>query len=392
MAVSTIRNDNKSFSTVLIYFLGILGIALVVFFGGEVFKYLGGFGGKAGLTVEVVNAEATVLINNKEVGKTPFESKNIKSGTNTITVKGTSSQYQTTIKFLPSKKGQTFAVGVVRDLGISDLFSSGQEFWFDKDNPNDTLRIVSEPSGASVFIDGSEIGKTPFSSASITTGDYELKISLDGYEAQTTRLNIQKGYTLNGSIKLFPYPVPSIVKAIEGSAGLYDASSDNTALTSDTQSWVEGILYWNKTRGINIDSVGLNKEKVFDYFIDYKGNIYSLDGDLVQTKEELENLKDIKRGAYLGRTSDGVGLPKEAKDALNTLSALGLATKTAKVLDTPTGWLRVRSEASLNGTEITQVTSGTSYNVLEEVTGWVKIKVSETITGWVSSAYVTLSE
>lgn len=392
MAVSTIRNDNKPISTVLIYFLGILGIALVVFFGGEVFKYLGGFGGKAGLTVEVVNEEAIVLINNKEVGKTPFESKNIKSGTNTVTVRGTSAQYQTTIKFLPSKKGQTFAVGMVRDLGISDVFSSGQEFWFDKDNPNDTLRIVSEPSGASVFIDGSEIGKTPFSSAAITTGDYELKISLDGYETQTTRLHIQKGYTLNGSIKLFPYPVPSVVVAFEGSAGLYDASSDNTALTSDTQSWVAGILYWNKTRGINIDSVGLNKEKIFDYFVDYNGNIFNSEGNLIQTKEEFDSLVDTRRGAYLGRKSDGEGITKEARDALNTLSALGLASKTATILETPTGWLRVRSEASLNGTELTQVTSGSSYAVLEETTGWVKIKVSETVTGWVSSTYVTVSQ
>jgi hypothetical protein len=392
MAVSTIRNDNKSFSTVLIYFLGILGIALVVFFGGEVFKYLGGFGGKAALTVEVVNGEATVSINNKEVGKTPFESKNIKSGTNTVTVKGDSSQYQATIKFLPSKKGQTFAVGMVRDLGVSDIFSSGQEFWFDKDNPNDTLRIISDPSGASVSVDGAEIGTTPFSSAAITTGDYELKISLAGYETQTTRVNIQKGYTLNGSIKLFPYPVPPIVKAFEGSAGLYDVSSDNSSLTSDTQSWVAGILYWNKTRGINIDGVGVNKEKVFDYFIDYKGNIYNSDGNIVQTKEDFQALTNTKRGAYLGRISDGVGLTKEAKDALNTLSALGLASKTATVLTTPTGWLRVRAEASLNGTELTQITSGSSYNVLEETTGWVKIKVSETITGWVSSTYVTVSQ
>jgi len=392
MAVSTIRNDNKSFSTVLIYFLGILGVALVVFFGGEVLKYLGGFGGKAGLTVEVVNGEARVLVNNKEVGKTPFESKDIKSGTNTVTIKSDSQQYQTTIKFLPSKKGETFAVGVVRDLGVSDVFSSGQEFWFDKDNPNDTLRIVSDPSGATVSIDGSEVGKTPFSSSSITTGDYELKISLSGYETQTARINIQKGYTLNGSIKLFPYPVLSGVKAFEGSAGLYDLSSDNTLLTSDTSSWVKGILYWNKTRGINIDDTGLNKENVFDYFIDFNGNIYDSEGNIVQTKEEFNALKDLKKGAYLGRISDGTGLTKEAKDALNTLSALGISSKTAKILDTPTGWLRVRSEPSLNGTEISRVTSGNSYNVTEEKTDWIKIKISDAIEGWVSSTYVSLSQ
>lgn len=392
MAVSTIRNDNNPFSTALIYFLGILGVALVVFFGGEVLRYFGGIGGKAGLTVEVINGEATVLVNDKELGKTPFSSKSIKSGTNTVTIRSGSQQYQTTIKFIPSKKGETFAVGIVTDLGVSDLFFSNQEFWFDKDNPNDTLRVISDPSGATVYIDGSEVGKTPFSSSAVTPGDYELKITLPGYETQTTRINIQKGYTLNGSIKLFPYPIPSSVKIFEGSSNLYDASSDNLAVVADTQAWVKGLLYWNTTRGINIDNVGVNKEKVFDFFIDYKGNVYNSDGNLVQTQEDFQTLKDSKKGAYLGRTSDGVGLTKEAKDALTALSALGLAAKMAKVLQTPTGWLRVRDTASLDGIEITRVNPGATYLVLEEKPEWIKIKVSDTVEGWVSSAYVSLSE
>ena len=78
MAVSTIRNDKNSLSTVLIYFLGILGIALVVFFCGELVRYLGGFGGKAELKVQVTTGDAQVLVNNKLLGNTPFESKNIK--------------------------------------------------------------------------------------------------------------------------------------------------------------------------------------------------------------------------------------------------------------------------------------------------------------------------
>ncbi|MBU0535169.1 MAG: PEGA domain-containing protein [Patescibacteria group bacterium] len=390
MAVSTIRTNKNSFSTALIYFLGILGIALIVFFAGGLIT--GGFGGRAALSVQVTNDTAQVLLNGKVLGDTPLESKNVKSGTNTIIVKSDTQQYQTSIKFLPAKKDVSFAVGIVRDLGVSDLFSSGQEFWFDKGSPQDTLKIISEPSGATVYIDGSEIGKTPFSSSAITTGDYEIKIALAGYETQIARISIQKGYTLNGSIKMFPYPISPTVTAFEGSPNLYNGTLDNLNVTSDTQSWVKGLLYWNQTRGINIDNVGLNKEKVFDYYIDYKGNIFDADGTILATAQTLEKLKGAKRGLYLGRTSDGIGLTKEAKDALETLSQIGLSSKTATVKDTGTGWLRVRSIGGLNGTEIARVTSGATYQVLELGTGWVKIKVSDTIEGWVSADYVTLSE
>ncbi len=393
MAVSTIRGKDNKFSTIFIYFLGILGIALIVFFGGEIIRNMTGLGGKSGLTVEVISGETQVFVNNKNLGKTPFESKDIKPGNNVVTLKNESRQYQTSIKFLASRKDMIHAVGIIRDLGISDIFSSGQEFWFDKDNPNDTLRIVSDPSEATIYIDGSEVGKTPFSSSAITSGDYELKISYPGYESQIARINVQKGYTLNGSIKLFPYPVPAVAKAFEGSSNLYDLSLDNPTVTSDTQSWVKGILYWNTTRGINIDDVGSNKEKLFDYFIDYKGGIYNLDGNPVVTQQDFENLKDIKRGAYLGRVSDGEGLTAEAKEAIDSLSKFGVtASKTATIKATPLGWLRVRESASLNSAEISKVNSGNTYAVLEESVGWVKIKVSDTIEGWVSSSYTEVSE
>ena len=105
MAVSTIINDDKKpFSTGLIYFLGILGVALVVFFGGELLRNLSGLSSKAVLNVVVQNGKAEVMVNNTKVGETPFESKEIKPGNNTIAIRSDTRQYQTEIKFLPSKK------------------------------------------------------------------------------------------------------------------------------------------------------------------------------------------------------------------------------------------------------------------------------------------------
>ena len=395
MAVSTISNDEKPFSTALIYFLGVLGIALVVFFGGELIKNFTGMGSKSALEVKVASGDAQVLLNNEVIGNTPFESKNIKPGTNTVAIRNESRQYQTEIKFLPSKKDIIYNVSIDRDLGVSDVFSSGRELWFDKDGSENTLRVVSEPSGADVYVDGSKIGTTPFSSAAISNGDYTLKIIHPGYESSETTINMQKDYTLNVSVKLFPYPVDPVVKMFEDSANLYNITSDNFVVTSDTQSWVKGVIYWNTTRGINIDDVGMNKEKIFDYFIDYKGGVYDGDGNPVSQQEDFARLKDLEKGAYLGITTPGGGITPEAKAALEKLSSMGVEaakSETAKVIATPLGWLRVRETPSLNGAELTKVNTGETYSILGKETGWVKIKVSDTVEGWVSDAYVELSK
>lgn len=392
MAVSTIRNKENTLPTLLIYFFGIVGIALVVFFGGELIKNLGSLGGKSGLAVEVSYGDAQVLVNNKIAGKTPFESKSIKPGTNTILIRNGTREYQTSIKFLPAKKDLIHAVGIIRDLGVSDIFSSGQEFWFDKENPENSLVVISEPSGAEVYLDGTKIGVTPFSSQNISTGDYELKISHTGYEPQVARISVNKGYTLNGSIKLFPYPILETITEFSQYPGLYNLSSDNDAIVSDTQVWAKAVAYWNQTRGINIDGVGENKETIFGYFIDFKGNIFDSNGENIVTSEDFQRLQGAEKGGYLGRSIDGDNLTKEAQEAFASLSGLTVSGKTATILSTPTGWLRVRSAPNLNGTEITTVNAGQTFPVIEEGSGWVKISVSGDTQGWVSSTYIQLSE
>jgi hypothetical protein len=57
------------------------------------------------------------------------------------------------------------------------------------------------------------------------------------------------------------------------------------------------------------------------------------------------------------------------------------------ILDTPTGFLRVREGASVGSKEIAQVSPGESYPVVDEQTGWYQIKLHNGISGWVSSQY-----
>lgn len=62
-----------------------------------------------------------------------------------------------------------------------------------------------------------------------------------------------------------------------------------------------------------------------------------------------------------------------------------IAEAGVKILDTPTGFLRVR--ASIGGSEIGQVTPGETYPLVEEKSGWFAITFEEGKTGWISSDY-----
>lgn len=104
---------------------------------------------------------------------------------------------------------------------------------------------------------------------------------------------------------------------------------------------------------------------------------------------------NYKEGRYLLKTVEGYKLTaivklapdkekkenekKEEKDEDNKIKV--------EILDTPTGFLRVRSEPSTAGKELTTVTPGQKFVLLKEDndTGWYKIESSPS--GWISNQY-----
>lgn len=59
-----------------------------------------------------------------------------------------------------------------------------------------------------------------------------------------------------------------------------------------------------------------------------------------------------------------------------------------EILTTETGYLNVRSSASISGDEVTRVSPGQKFKVLSKESGWVKIEIDATTQGWVSAKYV----
>jgi hypothetical protein len=91
--------------------------------------------------------------------------------------------------------------------------------------------------------------------------------------------------------------------------------------------------------------------------------------------------------AYLGVIS---GVEEEVSPTKIPPSITPSPTQSASnvlILDTPTGFLRVRASYDLNSAIITTVPPGSTFPLMGEQEGWLEIKLTDGSTGWISSQY-----
>jgi hypothetical protein len=273
---------------------------------------------------------------------------------------------------------RTFKIVGITILSLGFLLAAALFFiGYFKPKPGGIL-ISSQPA-ASVYVDGKMVGKTPYE------GTYESKaISIDlvpeedgkNYEPYKTRVTLVSG-------------VKTVIRRefAEGEGG---SSGD--------------IVYFEKERGKTASLV---------VFADPDNSQVFIDGTAVGfTPYKSGNVTDgehqvaIKSSGYIDR---GISVRALTGYKLTIFVELAKVLEESKVeavtseiktfieiLDTPTGFLRVRSEPGSAGREIHQAKPGEKYLFLEEdtETGWYKIQLEAPTAGlpngrdgWVSNEY-----
>lgn len=89
---------------------------------------------------------------------------------------------------------------------------------------------------------------------------------------------------------------------------------------------------------------------------------------------------------FLGVNTDLSSVPVASSEALPSPT---IVVSKVLILNTPTGFLRVREGASVNSLEIARVLPGETYELDSEKEGWFKIKLADGKIGWISSSYAT---
>jgi uncharacterized protein YgiM (DUF1202 family) len=76
--------------------------------------------------------------------------------------------------------------------------------------------------------------------------------------------------------------------------------------------------------------------------------------------------------------------PEEVASASTSLVA---EMKKVTILETGTGFLRVRKGPSITEPELTRIKPGEEYEFVDEQQGWIQIKLPDGQLGWISSQY-----
>lgn len=261
------------------------------------------------------------------------------------------------------KKVIVWALVLLSLLALTIRFSSQLPQIFFGIQPKSGISITSTPDSATVYVEGKEVGKTPFNKDDFIPNTYLVKIEKDS-------MNWQGKVTLNAN-------TISVVNR--------DLAKDQTSSSGE-------VLTLEKGKGITVVSNPTSAD------VEVDGKVYGKTPITAKVESGEHNLL-ISHPSYLKRNISAklpegfnltISLDLAISEADLTTFSAPVISKTTEVIvkKTPTNFLRVRDKASLSGKEIAQVKVGDTLTLLSEEGAWYRVRLLDGLEGYVSASYV----
>jgi uncharacterized protein YgiM (DUF1202 family) len=149
------------------------------------------------------NPAASIFLDNKNIGRTPFPSEKIDAGSYTIKLVPDTTTPQLASWEGKIVVGQGLLTFVNADLTESELSNAVDVLWLEKiSSKQSELSVTTNPDGASVLVDDVTRGVTPISISDIAPGDHTVTVSSVGFLTRTLKIRTTPGYRLIAEMKL----------------------------------------------------------------------------------------------------------------------------------------------------------------------------------------------
>jgi Bacterial SH3 domain/PEGA domain len=257
------------------------------------------------------------------------------------------------------------------------LIFAGVLFFLSQNKSKGALQVTSAPI-SKVYLNGKFLGQTPLCECELkdmlTVGDYALKL-----------VPIQVGFEpFEQKITINP-KVLTVVDRSFAAQGLGSGSVINLSPLSDPKDTQISVVSFPDATQVFLDDNLQGQSPLL------LKNITESDHELKLSKEGYKD-KIVRIKTTPGYKLDafiflGINPDVAATTAASASASANLQVAKVIILQTPTGFLRVRDQASLNGSEAGQVKPGETYQLLDERADWFQIKLSSTQSGWISSQY-----
>lgn len=269
------------------------------------------------------------------------------------------------------------------------------------------LKVSSNPA-TTIFLDNQNIGKTPFEDK-VAAGEYTLKLIPES--------TVDTAVSWEGKVTLSP----NLLTFVNRDLGSSDLTTGGEILTLEKINSKKAELAVTSTPDGAVVTLG-NDEKGktplvvedvepgnYDLTLTSSGfgtrtvKIKTTQGYKLTTAFQLAATGEL--AASPSPTPEGSptaspksspkatpkSSPKASGEASASASPKSKASPPAKpyveILDTPTGFLRVRANPSTSGEEVGRVDPGEFYSLLDEDNGWYKIEYEKDKEGWISGQY-----
>lgn len=279
-------------------------------------------------------------------------------------------------------------------LGLVFIVAGVMRFLTNRTPKEGELRVDSQTT-ASIFLDDKNIGKTPYKDK-VQAGEYTLKLVPESAAAQ---LSTWEGKIVVGG-NLLTYVNASLSESELTTAvdviWLEKITSRVSELSVTTNPDGATVLVDDATRGVT--PLSLSDIAPGDHTISITSSGFSPRSVKIKTTPGYRLIANFKLALSAGGqasttvtpTPDLSGTPAPTpKTATASGAQVADPPKPFVIIkDTPTGFLRVRMEASTTASESARVNPGEKYTYFATENGWYQIKYDGKNTGWVSGQYV----
>lgn len=166
------------------------------------------------LNINSRNGKAVIKINGENYGETPLSTNNLKPGEYEIEMERISNQpefYEKKILKVTLERGTETIIDY--ELGPKGI-SSGYILYYTRAyksvSNKGLLTVLVDQGKANILLDDEFYNATPVNSTELSSKNYQLKITKEGYEDLSFPIIIRNGYNLNIQASL--YPLPTIIK------------------------------------------------------------------------------------------------------------------------------------------------------------------------------------
>ncbi len=168
-------------------------LVLLIRYSSKIEETVLGIKQKSGISVFSLPDSATVFLDSKEVGKTPYEDKNLEVRPYSVKVEKDGASWQGKVKLTAG----TMLI-INRDLAKEQASSSGEILALDKGRG---ITVISNPPDSEVEIDGKVHGKTPIS-INLSLGEHTILVSHPNYLKRSIKSSLPKDFNLTISVDL----------------------------------------------------------------------------------------------------------------------------------------------------------------------------------------------